>query len=198
MIYVLYHSPCIDGFTAAYAAWTKFGNDHLVTYVPCRYHEPLPEIEDGSHVYILDFSYPREILVELAERCLLVVIDHHESAQKDLEGLSFAHFDMKKPVHTFGNLAQKSGTQLQINRPNLELVAHVHRLNSNLQLSCERRLGRNLNQQVPQISIPIVLDPQLANDGNGVLLKSIVDARIMSNRNLDRALPHCFFWIIHR
>ena len=94
MIYVLYHSPCLDGFSSAYAAWKKFG-EHA-TYLPVRYHEPPPEIVYGSHVYILDFSYPREVLIELEKRCLLVVIDHHESAQKDLEGLPFAHFDMTK------------------------------------------------------------------------------------------------------
>lgn len=95
MIYVLYHAPCLDGFSAAYAAWKKFG-DHA-TYVPCRYQEPVPvDIESGSHVYILDFSYPRDVLVELEKRCQIVVIDHHESAQQDLEGLLFAHFDMTR------------------------------------------------------------------------------------------------------
>jgi len=45
----------------------------------------------------LDFSYPREVLIEMQAKAKeLVVLDHHESAMQNLEGLEFAHFDMSK------------------------------------------------------------------------------------------------------
>lgn len=95
MIYVLYHSACLDGFGAAFAAWKKFGDE--ATYIPVKYQEPWPaQIESMSDVYILDFSFDREMLVyqkEIASN--LLVIDHHKSAKKALEGLHFAQFDME-------------------------------------------------------------------------------------------------------
>lgn len=48
-------------------------------------------------VYILDFSYPRDILEELRSRVTkLVILDHHKTAKEALEGFSGAHFDMHK------------------------------------------------------------------------------------------------------
>lgn len=92
-IYVLFHRKCSDGAGARFAAWLKFGKD--ATYVDVQYHEPLPEIPDGSDVYILDFSYDRQTLVDLHARMnKLVVLDHHESAKNELQGLDFATFDM--------------------------------------------------------------------------------------------------------
>lgn len=93
--YVLYHVNCTDGAGARFAAWKKF-RDHA-TYIPVQYNEPLPDMEDGSDVYILDFSYPREVLLALNERMrLLMVLDHHDTAEKDLKDLPFAQFDMSK------------------------------------------------------------------------------------------------------
>ncbi len=95
MIYVLYHSPCQDGFGAAYAAWKKFGDK--AKYYGVSYGKPLPDMPKAKEVYILDFSYSKEILEQLANNCeKVVVLDHHKTAQKDLEGLSFAIFDMNR------------------------------------------------------------------------------------------------------
>ena len=86
---VIYHSPCLDGFTAAWVAYKALGN--TVTYVAGSYADAsatsLPDV-DGKTVYLLDFSYPREIMLELAERAQdVIVLDHHKSAQADLEDL---------------------------------------------------------------------------------------------------------------
>jgi uncharacterized protein len=95
--YVLYHANCADGFGAAVAARLRFGERADVAYVPVSYGQGLPEIEDGAEVFILDFSYPRAVLVALAARVSkLVVLDHHETARRELEGLPFATFDMSK------------------------------------------------------------------------------------------------------
>jgi len=92
---VLYHAGCDDGFGAAWAAWLSLdGQD--AQYRPVNYGEPLPEIPDGALVTIVDFSYPRDVLLALRERCLVHVLDHHKTAAEDLAGLDFAVFDMNK------------------------------------------------------------------------------------------------------
>lgn len=86
-VYVLYHSPCMDGTAAALAAkmaLEKAGID--ATYIPVKYGDR-PEIEPVSRVYFLDYSWPREDLNKLVEQdCSLIIIDHHKTAAKDLEG----------------------------------------------------------------------------------------------------------------
>ena len=89
-ICVLYHTNCADGFGAAWSFWLCFRDK--ATYIPVQYGQPMPQIDDGSLVYILDFSYDRQSLIELSQRCTLQVIDHHATAEKELEGLSFARF----------------------------------------------------------------------------------------------------------
>mgnify|MGYP000729901518 CR=1 FL=1 len=94
-IYVLYHASCMDGAAARTAAWLKFRGS--AKYIAVQYREPMPVLEDDSDVYILDFSYSREILEALKARMnFLIVLDHHKTAMKDLQGLDYAIFDMKK------------------------------------------------------------------------------------------------------
>ena len=93
-ILVLYHANCLDGFGAAYAAWRKFKDE--AEYIPCQYGDEPPDCS-GKQVYILDFSFPRETLIEMnAQANFLLVLDHHKTAKSDLEGLPFAVFDMEK------------------------------------------------------------------------------------------------------
>lgn len=93
--FVLYHGHCADGFGAAYAAWCAFGEQ--AEYHAVNYGEPMPEIPAGARVFIVDFSYPRTVLLELWERVQeLVVLDHHKTAAAELAGLSFARFDASK------------------------------------------------------------------------------------------------------
>jgi oligoribonuclease NrnB/cAMP/cGMP phosphodiesterase (DHH superfamily) len=94
MISVLYHGNCADGFGAAWAAWKCFGD--AAQYRPVQYGSPLPEIADGSEVFILDFSYPRATLDALAARCDLHVLDHHKTAAAALASAPYARFDMDK------------------------------------------------------------------------------------------------------
>lgn len=92
--FILYHMDQ-DGHAAALAAYERFGPE--ATYIPVEYGEPMPEIPDGAKVYILDFSYPRAELIALNNRVSkLVVIDHHESAARELEGLEFAIFHTER------------------------------------------------------------------------------------------------------
>lgn len=94
-VYILYHSNCFDGFSSAWAAWKKYGDG--ATYFPVNYGEPLPRMEDGSEVYICDFSYPLGVLRELEGRMSYVyVLDHHKTAMEDLKDFSNAIFDMNR------------------------------------------------------------------------------------------------------
>jgi len=96
MRYVFYHKSCPDGFAAAWAAYQKFGTDGA-RYEPKAYGDPVGELEPNSEVYILDFSWPRDTLLDLANQGhKLVLLDHHKTAEENLRGLPFAVFDMNR------------------------------------------------------------------------------------------------------
>jgi hypothetical protein len=101
---VIYHgNNCPDGFAAALAAWVFYegqaeflGLDHG----DIQRVEDLPPL-DGRAVYILDFSFSREILRGIESRAAkLVMLDHHKSAADQLGDFvcrcGVVHFDMKK------------------------------------------------------------------------------------------------------
>ena len=95
MNYVLYHKNCNDGFGAAWIAWKALGGQ--AKYIPVQHGEPPPEIPEGAIVTIVDFAYPRDVLMELREKTAsLWVLDHHKTAAQDLAGLDFTTFDMQK------------------------------------------------------------------------------------------------------
>ncbi len=81
-ITVIYHADCADGFGAAYAAWRGFGD--TAAYRPIHHGQPLEIAEIAGHeVYILDFSFSPDKLVEIASVASSVVqIDHHASARR--------------------------------------------------------------------------------------------------------------------
>jgi nanoRNase/pAp phosphatase (c-di-AMP/oligoRNAs hydrolase) len=94
-MYVLYHANCLDGLGAKYSAWKKFGDQ--ANYLAVAYNQPFPEIPEGSEVYILDFSYPKETLRnEHARAAKLLVIDHHKTAEENLQGEPYLIFDNTK------------------------------------------------------------------------------------------------------
>lgn len=91
---MLYHAECTDGFGAAWAVWKRFPT---IRFIPVKHGMPPPQDLDGSNILIADFSYPRDILEQLATQAKgLLVLDHHITAQQALEGLPYAHFDMNK------------------------------------------------------------------------------------------------------
>lgn len=92
---ILYHNDA-DGFAAAMAAWMRYG-DTGANYIEVRYGKPVPVIPTGTkQLFILDFSYSREVCDALATRYELVVLDHHKTAQAALEDAPYAIFDMNK------------------------------------------------------------------------------------------------------
>lgn len=83
---VIYHDPCMDGFTAAWAAWKRWPE---AAYIPANYGKPAPDVT-GKNVLIVDFSYKRPVLDALAQVAKsIVILDHHKSAAADLEPFAF-------------------------------------------------------------------------------------------------------------
>lgn len=94
-IVVIYHSPCPDGFGAAYAAWRKFGDS--ASYLPASHGRKFDTDLAGKEVYMLDFSLKRPQLETIfAQAKSFVILDHHKSSQEDLVGLPYAIFDMHR------------------------------------------------------------------------------------------------------
>jgi hypothetical protein len=92
---VLYHAHCADGFGAAWAAWRKLSD--RARYLPVSHGAPPPAIPAGEDVYILDFCYPRADIESMKSRfASLQIIDHHQTAEKELSGLEYALFDNEK------------------------------------------------------------------------------------------------------
>lgn len=94
---VIYHAGCFDGFCAAWVANKYFNGSK---YIPARYQEPPPKV-DGEEVLIVDFSYPRQVLLDMAKVATKIrVLDHHKTAEADLKDLSASNlavkFDMSK------------------------------------------------------------------------------------------------------
>jgi len=91
----IYHANCADGFGAA---WVIAMALHEVELFPGYYGE-IPPTVTGRDVLIVDFSYPRDILLSLAaEATSITIIDHHKTAQAELVDLPAnvtAIFDME-------------------------------------------------------------------------------------------------------
>lgn len=81
---VIYHANCWDGFCAAWVAKTALGE---IEAVPAHYGQPPPDVRDRD-VYILDFSYKRDVMGEIVNQARSVmVLDHHQTAEAELAGL---------------------------------------------------------------------------------------------------------------
>jgi oligoribonuclease NrnB/cAMP/cGMP phosphodiesterase (DHH superfamily) len=91
----IYHGNCADGFGAAWVVRKALGE---VDFHAGVYQQPPPDVT-GREVIMVDFSYKRQVLVEMASKALEIgIIDHHKTAAEDLINLPqhvFAVFDME-------------------------------------------------------------------------------------------------------
>jgi hypothetical protein len=92
----IYHGNCADGFTAAWAVRKK----HPETEFHPGIYGQEPPACTGRDVIMVDFSYKRPVLLEIAKQAKTVLIlDHHKSAEADLVDLPenvTIHFDMDR------------------------------------------------------------------------------------------------------
>jgi hypothetical protein len=78
----IYHGNCQDGFGAAWAVRYALGD--TIEFYPGVYQETPPDVT-GRDVVLVDFSYKRVVLEEIAAKARsIVVLDHHKSAEEDL------------------------------------------------------------------------------------------------------------------
>ncbi len=74
---VIYHADCLDGFTAAWAAWLKHPD---ANFVAARHGEEPPDVT-GKPVVIADFSYDLATVRRLhSNASTFALLDHHQSA----------------------------------------------------------------------------------------------------------------------
>ena len=110
---VFYHGDCTDGFTAAWVAYQKFGNQ--AQYLSF-FHEDEPPFLKGKTIYTLDMTFPEPMTKRLMQDNLRVTaIDHHVSTKEvtlmthqpsyalNHSGcvLAWKYFFPKKPVPKF-------------------------------------------------------------------------------------------------
>lgn len=86
-ILCIYHSNCLDGFGAAWAMRHHMPRAKIEFHAAIYNKTPVPDVT-GRIVYMLDFSYPREVIeVMIATAKKFLLLDHHASAMMALRGL---------------------------------------------------------------------------------------------------------------
>lgn len=86
---IIYHANCTDGFGAAFCAWLKFGDE--AEYIPMNYGEQSEFDVVNREVYILDFSFPKEVMEHIFEYAERVIwLDHHATSKQLAEELQNA------------------------------------------------------------------------------------------------------------
>lgn len=105
---VLFHASCADGFCSAWVTNMRLVHPIVgepkpedVEFFAVSYGDPHPVKKHYSEIYVLDFSYKQPVLREISSMTdKLVVLDHHESAMKELKDLQLPNttiqFDMDK------------------------------------------------------------------------------------------------------
>jgi oligoribonuclease NrnB/cAMP/cGMP phosphodiesterase (DHH superfamily) len=96
---IVYHSPCSDGVTSAWAIWRYFKDAKLI---PISHGQKLsPDDYTNKTVAVVDFCFSKDYILSIADTCKkLIILDHHKSAERDLVGLSHKNveliFDMNR------------------------------------------------------------------------------------------------------
>ncbi len=91
-IIVIYHKNCKDGIASAWVAHKYFKES--AEYIACDDWNILPDYVTShsdlknTEIYIIDFSFSKEILLDLESRCKkLVILDHHIGAKEAIESV---------------------------------------------------------------------------------------------------------------
>ncbi|MCC6934094.1 MAG: hypothetical protein IT406_00130 [Candidatus Yanofskybacteria bacterium] len=83
-IAVLYHKGCTDGFGAAWAAFRSLGKS--AEYIPVEHQTPPPDGLTGKTIYLLDFTYTRDVMERLIrDNVRVTALDHHLSSRAETE-----------------------------------------------------------------------------------------------------------------
>jgi len=94
-ILCIYHGNCADGFGAAWVVRQALPD---ADFYAGTYQTPPPDVT-GRQVVMVDFSYKRPVLLDMAAKAeSILILDHHKSAAEDLVDLPdnvMAVFDME-------------------------------------------------------------------------------------------------------
>jgi len=115
--FVIFHNPCPDGMTSALivdkymemqsknklSTLMDFPSTvpvirYGVTYYPANYNRYPPDVT-GKNVLMVDFSYRKNKILKMIEQSnKLLIVDHHKSAEKELDIIPDKHkiFDMTR------------------------------------------------------------------------------------------------------
>lgn len=86
---VLFHKGCTDGFAAAWVAHLRLGTKPVFYHAVAHGDEPPWENLRDKNVVIVDFSWPRDITLQIKEEAKgFVLLDHHKTALERLEGIA--------------------------------------------------------------------------------------------------------------
>jgi len=90
----IYHGNCADGFGSAWVVRKYFGGE--VDFHAGVYQNTPPDVS-GRLVVLVDFSYKRDVLLQMAKKThAVLVLDHHKSAVEDLSADGCFIIDMGK------------------------------------------------------------------------------------------------------
>lgn len=118
----IYHGNCLDGFGAAWAVRRALGDN--VTFYKGIHQQSPPDVT-GMDVFLVDFSYKKDVLEDMLKvAASITILDHHISAENDLSVLLKAGkvqglFDMNKSG------AMLAWEWLVPDRPAPELIAYI-------------------------------------------------------------------------
>lgn len=105
----IYHADCLDGLVAAWVVDKMFKESDTtgsIEFIPAKYGDKPPAINEGESVYIVDFSYDPEVIVDICRQAgRVVLIDHHEKAITKFEDY-FSTSYLPKNLRTFFRLNQ--------------------------------------------------------------------------------------------
>lgn len=90
---VIYPEESFDGWCAAWIMDRCLGGCELI---PASYGDDPPNV-DGRTVFVLDFSFPRAVMMDMHSSAhKLLVLDHHKTAEEDCKDLPFCVFDKER------------------------------------------------------------------------------------------------------
>ena len=112
---IIYHASCADGFGACMAAYKRFGDN--ADYYTGFYNETPPDCANRK-VYLLDFSYKKDVVLEMLKVAEdVTILDHHKSAIEDLADLFMKQLpELSQGKYLHGVLdASRSGAMIAWN-----------------------------------------------------------------------------------
>jgi oligoribonuclease NrnB/cAMP/cGMP phosphodiesterase (DHH superfamily) len=187
---VLYHANCADGFGAAFAAWKKLGDE--AEYVPVQYGRVILPDYVEREVYILDFSFPREVMEDIFREAKRVVwLDHHKTAFEMWCGPGITqHYDPNGQHHIHLN-NDKSGAMLawEYFHPDTEVPMLIKHIDDRDRWVWKLRCTREISACLASFPYDFELWDELMGDGHyGTLCTEGAAILRATQQRIDKAV----------